>query len=188
MDKVIIDIDNTLWDLIYPLIDYYTQNKGDIEYIDPYNGLVDYDLTKDIKPSSWNDFWACLESDDFYQFLIRENVKNKDLIEIFNTLEKLNNNDKYEVYIATSTAPEHVTLKLKYFSMFFWFIDRSQIIIINDKSMLDGDIFIDDNPEVIEKCVDKYKRVIIIDQLWNRYLDKGERIADFTEIRGVLNI
>ena len=63
----------------------------------------------------------------------------------------------------------------------FGFINENQIITCHDKWVLDGDIWIDDKPETLEKCSQKGK-VIKINKPYNKYVYSDLAINDFSDL------
>ena len=162
--RIFCDIDDTLWDLLKYWIEL--NNKMHITYPTDYDKLsTDYSTY-----TSWkfdNVFSSDITRNNFFDLLSKDELW--DSINVDNrtkdTLLKINFHPNIELYIVTSMKWNHAS-KINRFLYLFPFIEEHQIITCHDKWVLDGDIWIDDKPETLEKCSQK-GRVIKINKPYN---------------------
>lgn len=180
-DKVRIycDIDDTLWDLLPAWINFnnymskilpemYSELSTDLERYDDwsFNGVFE---------NTWKkaNFFSLLE----YNLMWDQVNTTKERI---NTLKKLNNHPNIDLYIVTSMKWSH-SYKLQRFLQLFPFISDKQLITCHDKWLLDGDIWIDDKPETLDKCYEK-GMIIRINKPYNQRTRCTLSIDDFSEL------
>lgn len=177
--RIFCDIDDTLWDLL----PYWVQfnNKQHYKYPDKYDKLsTDYSTyttwefnDKFSNNSTKGNFFAILGYSKFWN-TVYTSVKR------YETLSKINSHPNIELYIVTSLKPNQF-YKIHRFKKLFGFINENQIITCHDKWVLDGDIWIDDKPETLEKCSQKGK-VIKINKPYNKYVYSDLAINDFSDL------
>jgi 5'(3')-deoxyribonucleotidase len=130
--KLAVDIDNTLWDLITPWLDYYNRRYNDNIR---YEEIVDYNFFNIIKTITREEMLHLLSEKEFW-----DNVYPYPTSIPF--LKKLN--DEFELYIATSTSYKTPREKFDKLFTFFDFLDEDQLIVTSKKQLLNVDIMIDD--------------------------------------------
>lgn len=160
--KLAVDIDNTIWDLVTPWLNYYNRrHNDDVKYED----VTEYSFFDIIKNITREEMLGLLNENEFWSEV-------KPYPSSYKYLKKLN--DEFELYIATSTSYRTPREKFDKLFTFFDFLTEDQLITISKKQLLNVDIMIDD-------CVDclingNYTR-ILIDTPYNR------DVADNTLIR-----
>lgn len=169
--KIMVDIDETLNDLIETILPIYNTKYQDNVTI---NDITEYNIHKFLKPEC---------SDIFKEFMtdsLIENLQvNRGAVEALTELSKDN-----DIYFLTSAHPKSVLPKHKWLQKHFPFYHSDRLIICHDKGMVKGDIIIDD-------CVDYLKNSsclikILFRKPWNRgYMcDKsiyGHSMSSWTE-------
>lgn len=182
--RIFCDIDDTLWDLLP-----YWINYNNVEYMSYYPDTPQCEyLSTDLNEyTSWDmsdKFSNDIYREKFYSFLSHDElwdtiyVPDKRII----TLKKINELEYVDLYIVTSMKPEH-SYKLKKFKKVFPFIKDKQIITCHDKWLLNGDIWIDDKPETLDKCRKcAGGRTIKINKPYNKFIHSDLVINDFSEL------
>lgn len=158
---IAIDIDNTLWNFADVWIDFYNQTYND--NINPFDE-GDYSISVKVPEEKVQTVYSVLDNPYFYDYLY--NNQDIDLIKE-NVLALKYLNDRHDVYIVTSTIYTHVFYKMKTFLKIFDFIEPKQLITMSDKWLFNADLFIDDNPTVLQNCLNHNKNVIKINQFYN---------------------
>lgn len=163
--KVAVDMDNTIEDLVTPWLDILNREYGlhytldDIKYFDMeksipeltheqlYSPLYDTNLFDLVKPYADAQYW----------------------------LEQLNNDPRFEVYIATNTHYKNVSSKMeKILFKYFPYLNWRQLICIRHKQLLNVDVLIDDGyHNLLGGSYDK----ILFDMPYNRH-DEAEPIVN----------
>lgn len=177
--RIFCDLDDVLWDLLPHWIEY--NNQLHELYRDNYDLLSTnyfiYDTwefqDKFSSQYTKDNFFRILDSSIFWEGI--KTTSNR-----IATLKELNNNSDIELYIVTSTDWRHSS-KIARFTKLFPFINDNQIILCHDKWLLDGDIWIDDKPETLEKCSQKGK-VIKVSKPYNETAYSDLYINDFAEL------
>lgn len=177
--KVFCDLDEVLWDLLPHWIEYNNQLH------EIYSSNYDLLSTNYFIYDTWefqnkfssqhtkDNFFRILDSSIFWQSI--KTTPNR-----IATLNELNNNSDIDLYIVTSTDWRHGS-KIDRFVKLFPFIKNNQIILCHDKWVLDGDIWIDDKPETLEKC-SKKGNVIKVSKPYNELAHCDLYINDFAEL------
>lgn len=165
MDKKIIlcDIDEVLWDMVPTWCEVYNGLPTTINPIYP-NELAQWDISSILDSTQTKIFYDILLSDSFWDKVIQ----NQDYLyfrNTYNLLLKLT--QKYNVYIVTATSycNKH---KLDIFLDAFDFITENQLILIQDKWLLNADIVIDDKVETLQEFEKKGVRCVKINHAWNK--------------------
>lgn len=145
MFTICVDIDGVLNDFQEGFI-YYIQKLG---YKFDYNYEHYYDLSKGIavqKNEQVNILNKVFTDDNFWLSLSPTSNSCKGLQYL---------NDRFSIFITTSPFNEHnKNVKLHWLEKHFPFINSKQVVFTEDKWDLKGDIIIDDNPHILEKCLE----------------------------------
>lgn len=169
--RIFCDVDDTLWDLLPAWVEYYNathdeQVNTDVQYYDNWSF--------EGKVPDVDEFMKCLDSPNLWKLV---NVPR----ERIDTLRWVNDLFNVELYIVTSAKPKHIEPKIKRFLEFFPFIKESQIITCHDKWVLDGDIWIDDKPETLEKCYKKGNTIKVY-RPYNISTEANIHVIDFSQL------
>lgn len=89
-----------------------------------------------------------------------------------------------EVIIATVSPKEGEKDKRIWLKNHFPFISRENILMVDDKSHLIGDILVDDGLHNLENSMCEFP--IVFDQPWNRSTDKYIRVYDWLDLYEVI--
>lgn len=153
--KLIIDCDDVLLDL----------NSRVLQVFNAENGT---DYTEDIFTDF--DIYKCLPfelAEKYTALWLREDIW-RSLSPVYHAqwgMKKLID-DGFEVFVATSTHYSNFVWKIELLQAYFPFIDSSKIICIKDKSLLHGDIMVDDcTANLISNL---YCHRICLEKSWNQ--------------------
>lgn len=153
--KLIIDCDDVLLDLNGRVLQVFNEENGT-------------DYTEDIFTSF--DIYKCLPfelAEKYTALWLREDIW-RSLSPVYHAqwgMKKLID-DGFEVFVATSTHYSNFAWKIELLRTYFPFIDSSRIICIGDKSLLHGDIMIDDcTANLISNL---YCHRICLEKSWNQ--------------------
>lgn len=153
--KLIIDCDDVLLDLNGRVLQVFNEENGT-------------DYTEDIFTSF--DIYKCLPfelAEKYTALWLREDIW-RSLSPVYHAqwgMKKLID-DGFEVFVATSTHYSNFVWKIELLQAYFPFIDSSKIICIKDKSLLHGDIMVDDcTANLISNL---YCHRICLEKSWNQ--------------------
>lgn len=151
--KILVDIDETLNDLIETLLTIYNEKYNDNVQI---TDITEYYIQKFLKPECVN---------IFTEFMSCDLIKNLHINEFAE--EALNKAaEKHDIYFITAAFPQSVVPKHKWLLKHFKFYNLKNLIVCHDKSLIQGDIIIDDCSEHVEKSPCMHK--IVFDKAWNK--------------------
>ena len=161
-----------LWDLSSCWLDEYNFYNTNSEWLTKDN-VTSWNIESCLKPQSPDLFWSILSNKGTWSAIDKYIYNNtKDL------LQKLQATPCIDLYIVTATHPKNLAHKLPAFFCNFPFIDWKQLIICQDKSMLDMNLWIDDKPELIEKLHNLGKKCCMVRKPWNMYCKAADWIFD----------
>ena len=153
--KLIIDCDDVLLDLNSRVLQVFNEENGT-------------DYTEDIFTDF--DIYKCLPfelAEKYTALWLREDIW-RSLSPVYHAqwgMKKLID-DGFEVFVATSTHYSNFVWKIELLQAYFPFIDSSKIICIKDKSLLHGDIMVDDcTANLISNL---YCHRICLEKSWNQ--------------------
>lgn len=151
------DVDGVILDLLTPWVDIVNKRYGTNVCVDD---IVDYNLAK---------AFPMLEPHCIYDVLQEEELwlkaQPKPQVSLFlNELMCLG----VDVRIVTATHWKNAAYKFEWFQRYLPFISWDQFIISNDKSIINGDLLIDDNPQHILKT--SCSKKLLFDAPYNRVL------------------
>lgn len=177
---ILCDVDEVVNNLIEALLAKYNAKYNDYITI---ADIVEWDISKAIKPECKNIFKEFC-TDEFFKTL-KPQPKAKEVID-----EMM---QKHDFYFISSTYPNHVEAKDKWLRNTFKGYDSSKLVICRNKSLVYGDILIDD-------CLDNFtfeptdspvKYNIIFDKPWNRKMVadnvKTFRVNGWDDIQKLIN-
>lgn len=176
---LICDIDDVLWDMfptwcelynIIAKINYVELTKRHVSFDD----FKSWDITTVLNEHDSKIFYNILNDDAFWDKVVAN--QDKQIISISNSyLEWLK--QYYNVYIATSTR-YYQSHKIALFLKLFPSIKENEIILIQNKWLLNADIVIDDRAETLYEFDKKRVRCVKINKPWN-YWFNCEGYANF---------
>lgn len=163
--RIYLDADEVLMDFMTPVLA-------------KYNATYDTHLTFD-QVHSWDLSTVAAPGTDIYQFMNEP--------AFFQTLEPLADaarvlkqliEDGHDVFISTAAWEEAIPDKYESFKRHFPFMPFAQILMIQRKDILVGDILLDDGLHNIESSRCTYP--VVMDKPWNRTYD-GHRVSNLQE-------
>lgn len=150
---VAIDLDETIWDLIKPMLKNYNLRYNDCVR---YEDITDWDFDYMLKPEC-TDFWKEFSTEE----LITNLQIHDDLVEILKTLNMF-----ARIYFVTSSHTETFGWKVKALKRQLPFFKDSMAVKLEDKSLFKCDVMIDD----YEKNIAETSGVgLLIDKPWNAH-------------------
>lgn len=132
---ICVDMDDTIENLVETWI-----QEINIKYNKNYSidNIKEWDMLKNFPDLTEDEIFDVLNDITVYDKIL----PYKDAQEY---LEKLNNDSRFKVYIATSTYYKVYTYKMeKVLFKYFPFLRNNQLICIADKQLLNADVLIDD--------------------------------------------
>jgi len=142
--NIVIDLDETVIDLLNPWLSIYNIQWNDTLSIDK---LLTYEIHKYVKPECGEKIYDILTSPRLFSHASA-------FPGAITALQYLMSIGIHRIIIATTVYPrngsEAIELdKRQWCKENLWFIPEEDIIITKDKYLIEGDIFIDDNPEQV---------------------------------------
>lgn len=166
--KLAVDIDNTIWDLITPWLNYYNKrHNDDVKYED----VTEYSFFNIIKNITREEMLGLLTENEFWSEVIP-------YPDSYKYLKKLN--DEFELYIATSTSYKTPREKFDKLFTFFDFLEEDQLIVTSKKQLLNVDIMIDD---CVDCLIGGHYIKLLIDTPYNKNIVDSSliRVKDLKE-------
>lgn len=166
--RIAFDIDDVLWDLSSCWLNEYNFYNTNGEHLSK-DKVNTWNIENCLKPQNPNLFWALLSNKGTWSVIDKYIYNNtKDL------LQELQANPYIDLYIVTATHPNNLRHKLPAFFRNFPFINWKQLIICQDKSMLDMDLWVDDKPELMEKLHILGKKCCMVKKPWNMHCKSAD--------------
>lgn len=152
--RILIDLDDTCTTMIEPLVTLYNKKYND-------------NLTKDSFPNYSLDDVLKKECKNIFAEFVNDNFF-ENIVEFYpNAIDSLNNLMKYcEVYFVTAGHPITLLARHKLLEKNLKYYTRDNLVSCVNKSIIDGDIIIDDCLNNIRNSDCEYK--IVMEQSWNR--------------------
>lgn len=152
---IIVDIDNTINNLVEQTIEIYNSEYGKdlkiedfVEY-DPFKILPYEDALLFVELRNHEDFWMTLSPYKNAQWGIRKLI-----------------NDGHDVYLATSVWPYNFPWLYESLQHYFGIVPANNVIRIQNRGLLNCDILIDDNLDGLLSHKTAFR--ICMDQPWNQ--------------------
>lgn len=158
INTILCDIDEVVNNLISRILERYNKKYNDTLRFDD---ITEYEIKKFLKPECENIFDEFCTDEFLYSLDVQP--KAKEVIE-----ELL---EKYNFYFVSSKFPEHVKITDDWLKHHFNGYDCSKLITCRNKSLVHGDILIDDcigNFATDNNKVRPVKYNFIFDKPWNR--------------------
>lgn len=130
---ILIDIDDTVWDLITPWVNEMNRLYG--TSVDA-SDIKDWDLSKVFSTVSYEQRIYPLTQEYFWDSV----HPYTDAVMYINQLVE----DGHEIYFVTSTHYKNIEYKVKKLDKLFPFIFYDRLIVAKNKHMIMGDVLIDD--------------------------------------------
>lgn len=156
--RILIDVDNIVGKLCESVLSVYNEDSGDNLCVDD---ITSYYIDNFVKPQYKENFK--------YYFLDRRVWKRMKYVDGCQEYIAKLFNDGHDIYFCTKTEIENAPKKKNYLQRTFPYINmRKKLIVCYNKTMIKGDILIDD-------CLDNFggqPHGIVLDYPWNRDIDK----------------
>jgi len=156
--RLVIDVDGVIYNFVSVFMDMYEHHGG---YVSP-----------DFKWTDWHDM-DTLPDQDIVNHLWKREMGlfryGRPYDQSIQALECLN--EAYDVVLATATPHIHVPHRSRWFEKHAPFIHRkNQLIFVTDKSMIVGDLLVEDHLPHIKKWqeVNGNYTAFCIDRPWNK--------------------
>lgn len=151
--KVALDLDGVIWDLVVPWINQYNILFNDDKQLED---ITEYKLSNTLVKATSQELDEILLNNDFWKNVL----PFKYAVEY---LEKLNN--EFDLYIVTKTDYRLFEIKVNRILHLFPFIQPYQIVCLYNKQLFNADWFVDD---CIDNLVGGNFNKIILDAPYNR--------------------
>ena len=172
---ILCDIDNVINNLTERVIEEYNKKYGDNV---KFEELAKYDISGYVKcVDVWSEF---CDNDLLSSLVVPQYAKG-----VIYDLSK-----NHDFYFITTTHPAHVEVKNKWLEeQFPLSYNRKMLIVCNDKSLVHGDILIDD---FADNCHSNVKWNLLVDKPWNREFEGNnlinvKRVCDWYDIYEFIN-
>lgn len=152
--KVGIDLDDTLYKLVSPLLERYNAKYQDSL---KEKDITDYDIEKFLNPACKNIFKEFCDKE-----LVRSLTIAPKIVQALTELHRV-----ADVYFITATRPVMLHEKHKLLSKEISWYKSKHLISCQDKSLLRMDIMIDDNMDTLRECSANACVGLLIDKPWN---------------------
>lgn len=156
--KVGIDLDEVLWQFVGPWVERYNKIANENLQVENIDHYYFQDMIKSPETLHY-----ILEMSDFW-----------DQVELYEpeattaALNKLLNDDRFEVYIVSATSTKVTTAKFRRLFELLPMLKDENIILTSNKAMVDVDFMIDDYEENLKGVVRSGGIPILINRVYNR--------------------
>lgn len=131
---ILIDCDDTIWNLCEAWIDWLNQSYGTSVAI---SDIKEWDMKKAFPSLTPEDIYTPLT----YEYFWKTVQPKEDAIKYIPMIEQLG----HKVYFVTATVPHNVLFKANMLKKWFPTIPIDRLIIAHDKTLIRGSVMIDDN-------------------------------------------
>lgn len=171
LTNVYIDLDNTFFDYKKQFVAYHKQNTGeDLSHIkwDGYRVHEKFGLTYDER-------YKYLSQRGFFETM----PPMENAVSVVNALQ--NKECTNLLFVSNGVVPEAYAGKIHALSNLFPWFDIAQLVMLKDKHLLEDGIIIDDNPFVLNKCMNKHF-VIAFTQEYNLDAPCHNRVESWANV------
>lgn len=170
--KVGIDIDNTIWDLISPWLEWYN-----ILYLDniKYKQITEYSFFDITTKATKKEMYDILHTPEFWNYV-------KPFKDSYSALKKFNN--EFELYIVTKTSYKTPSKKFDNFFNYFPFLSEKQLVNTSNKSLLNIDVLIDD---YVKNLGNNTKYNFLINTPYNKKYSNYFKVKNLSEAYDIIN-
>lgn len=166
-ERICIDIDHVLGDLIGSWVDKYNKIYNDNFKVED---ATEWDWHKLVKPEVGKKIYSLLTPDLFENLEVIEGSQE--------AVRKLT--ERFDVYLVTAASNAIIIpSKANWIKKNFPFIDKSRIVYAIDKSICNGQYLIDDKPENLETFRGEK---LLFDACHNKKEDRFIRMNNWKEI------
>lgn len=169
MKRICVDMDEVIADAVTEHLARYNREFGENLTRTELQGRWIWDV---VDPSRHAAMESHLRSHDFFAVL----EVMPDAQRVLQALQQ-----HYEVFIATAAmeVPTSFTAKFEWLARHFPFIRTSHIVFCGDKSILDADYLIDDNPNQLRRF---HGEGILYDSHHNIHVTEFRRVRNWLEV------
>jgi len=168
MATIIVDCDDTVLDLVPVWLEMYNADYNDNLKID---NITDWNISLFVKKECGEKIYDYIKSPDIYYAC-------KPIEGAKENIDKLRKQG-HRVIFATVNNIDNCKYIFLHENGFLSKETKNDFIVTSDKSLIKGDIIVDDNPEHVLKF---YGLSILVDRPWNKYLRKPERANNWNQI------
>lgn len=169
MKRICVDMDEVIADAVTEHLSRYNREFGETLTVAELQGRWIWDVVSPDRHAAMeshlrsHDFFAVLEVMPHAQRVLRELQRH------------------YEIFIATAAmeVPTSFTAKYEWLGRHFSFIPASHIVFCGDKSILNADYLIDDNPNQLRRFKGEG---ILYDAHHNGHIKGYRRVRDWLEV------
>lgn len=167
--RICVDMDEVMADAVGEHLRRYNAEFGENLTVEQMKGKWLWDC---VDPSRHSVLEGYMRSADFFRVL----GVMKDAPRVMRALQ-----EKYEVFIATAAmeVPTSFTAKYLWLEEHFPFIAPSHIVFCGDKSILNADYLIDDNPRQLRRFPGKG---VLFHSHHNVHIDEFPRVKDWKDV------
>ena len=156
--KVGIDLDEVLWQLVGPWVERYNKIANENLQVENIDHYYFQDMIKSPETLHY-----ILEMSDFW-----------DQVELYEpeattaALNKILNDDRFEVYVVSATSTKVATAKFRRLFELLPMLKDENIILANNKAMVAVDFMIDDYEENLKGVIRSGGIPILINRVYNQ--------------------
>lgn len=170
--RIAFDIDDVLWDLSSCWLDNYNLINTNNEVFSKEQ-VKSWDIANCLRPHNVNLFWSMLSTN-----IVWSSIDKYVYEDTRKLLQSLQQDPMIDLYIVTASHPNNLRYKMPAFFRCFPFINWKQIVICQDKSMLDMDLWVDDKPELMDKLSMMGKKCCMVSKPWNMNCKSADWVFD----------
>jgi 5'(3')-deoxyribonucleotidase len=139
--RICVDMDEVMADAVGEHLKRYNEEFDEQLTVEQLEGKWMWDVVDPSRHAKLEDY---LRSEDFFRVL----GVMRDAPRVMRALQ-----DRYDLFIATAAmeVPSSFTAKFLWLEEYFPFIPASHIVFCGDKSILNADFLIDDNPRQLRR-------------------------------------
>jgi len=172
--KVLLDCDDVITNFLGHLIEKWNAKVSEDKQIH-IEDIKTWDLSQIADASIYDIF----RSEGFFEELRAKEYS-------ISTIKQLIESERYDIYVVTACgSPKEFEEKLRWFQHYIPEFNTNRIISIKEKSMIRGDILIDDNVTNLDECA-RYMDCVIYDMPSNQGITRYPRIKTLQELIPIL--
>lgn len=172
---VLVDVDSVIADLMPEWLRLYNLDYGDDVSV---NEITEWDMTKFVHPDCGNHIYKYLERKTLYDHveIIEGSLRGVDYIRSLG----------HRVIFATSGV--HTTAKYKWLERngFNPGKNAEDYVVIYDKTLLRGDVLIDDRESNVWNFTSAGGKAILFNQPWNQNIEWKKRAYNWEDVIRIL--
>ena len=172
--KVLLDCDDVITNFLEHLLEKWNAQVSDEKKIE-IDDIKTWDLGQYADPSIFEIF----RSEGFFEELRAKEYS-------ISSIKQLIESERYDIYVVTACGtPLEFAEKLRWFKRYIPEFNTNRIISIKEKSMIRGDIIVDDNVANLDECA-RYMDCVIYDMPSNADVKRYPRIKNLADLIPIL--